>query len=187
MKRTTWIRRSNRQMVRFTHPTWLLTVCLAATVLGEDWPVYRHDNHRGGTTPESIAAESLSERWVYRCSALPQPAWAGPAKWDAYHEVRGLRSMRDYDAAFHLVTVGDLVLFGSSGDDSVRALDAASGRVRWCFTTDAPVRMAPAVVDGRVYFGSDDGFAYCLDLASGSLVWKHSPTRWWCPARWRMS
>ena len=182
VKRTTWSRHPHRRLVRFTHPAWTILLAgiwlfsLTATGSAADWPAYRHDNHRSGATPESIAAESLGELWAYRSSAQPQPAWAGPAKWDAYHEVRGLRSMRDYDAAFHLVSVGDLVLFGSSGDDSVRALDAASGEVRWCFTTDAPIRMAPAIADGRVYFGSDDGFAYCLDLPSGSLIWKRSPS-----------
>src|SRR5690606_25265554 len=41
----------------------------------------------------------------------------------------------------------------------------------WTFTTDGPVRVAPAIVDGRVYFGSDDGHAYCLRAADGTLIW----------------
>jgi outer membrane protein assembly factor BamB len=32
--------------------------------------------------------------------------------------------------------------------------------------------VAPTVVNGRVYVGSDDGFAYCLDASNGSLIWK---------------
>ena len=32
--------------------------------------------------------------------------------------------------------------------------------------------MAPTVTNGRVYVGSDDGYAYCLDAKDGRLVWK---------------
>ena len=38
--------------------------------------------------------------------------------------------------------------------------------------TGGPVRVAPTVVDGRVYVGSDDGFAYCLDATDGRVIWK---------------
>ena len=34
------------------------------------------------------------------------------------------------------------------------------------------MRLAPAIADGKVYVGSDDGYAYCLDAKSGSVVWK---------------
>ena len=32
--------------------------------------------------------------------------------------------------------------------------------------------LAPAIADGKVYVGSDDGYAYCLDAKSGSVIWK---------------
>ena len=113
--------------LRTTIFTPLLAVCLAAAVLGEDWPVYRYDNHRGGTTPERITAESLSQRWAYRCSALPQPAWAGPAKWDAYHELRGLRSMRDYDMEGPLLA-SQTAIFVSQGRVAPLMLDRQGGQ-----------------------------------------------------------
>lgn len=50
-------------------------------------------------------------------------------------------------------------------------LDAASGDAGDRIT-GGPVRLAPAVVDGRVYVGSDDGCAYCLDASDGSVVWQ---------------
>ncbi|MFV1968203.1 MAG: PQQ-binding-like beta-propeller repeat protein, partial [Pirellulaceae bacterium] len=46
---------------------------------------------------------------------------------------------------------------------------------RWGFYTGAAVRLAPTVVEGRVYAGSDDGYTYCLDAASGQLIWKVRP------------
>jgi len=44
--------------------------------------------------------------------------------------------------------------------------------LRWNFTTRGAVTSSPSVVDGRVYVGSQDKFAYCLNARSGSLVWK---------------
>ena len=43
----------------------------------------------------------------------------------------------------------------------------------WAFTTEGPIRLAPTVTQGRVYAGSDDGCVYCLDAASGTLLWKY--------------
>ncbi len=83
--------------------------------------------------------------------------------------------MRNYDLAFHAIAVGDAVYFGSSADDTVRCLDAATGRVAWSCTTGGPVRLAPAWSEGRIYFGSDDGQVYCLRADTGRLVWKFRP------------
>ena len=38
--------------------------------------------------------------------------------------------------------------------------------------TGAPVRLPPTISNGNVYFGSDDGFAYCCNKNSGRLVWR---------------
>jgi len=141
----------------------------------KDWPTYQHDHHRSGRTGEQIGAAHLTQTWVWQSPQPPQPAWAGPAKYDAYSNVRPLRSMRNYDPAFHVVAADGLVCFGSSADDSVHCLDAATGDERWTFTTDGPVRIAPACADGKVYFGSDDGHAYCVGAEDGELVWKYSP------------
>ena len=36
-----------------------------------------------------------------------------------------------------------------------------------------PVRFAPVAWQSKIYAASDDGYLYCLDAASGALVWKH--------------
>ena len=64
------------------------------------------------------------------------------------------------------------LLFGSSRNDSLTALDTETGVEKWRFYADSPVRLAPAVWAGKVYFGSDDGSLYCLDVADGRLLWK---------------
>ena len=42
----------------------------------------------------------------------------------------------------------------------------------WKYKTGGPVASSPAVVNGKVYFGSDDYHLYCLDT-NGNLLWKY--------------
>jgi cysteine-rich repeat protein/parallel beta-helix repeat protein len=42
----------------------------------------------------------------------------------------------------------------------------------WSFETGGNVRSSPAVVDGKVFVGSDDGFVYCFDAKTGNVIWK---------------
>ena len=140
-----------------------------------DWPTYRFDNRRSGVTPESVPLP-LAPAWTLTSVTPPQMAWTGPAKWDSYANLRRLESMRNFDPAFFVVTVADSVYFGSSIDDAVHCLDAKTGKEKWVFHTDGPVRLPPAWHRGKVYFGSDDGHAYCLDADQGTLVWKRKPS-----------
>ena len=36
--------------------------------------------------------------------------------------------------------------------------------------------MPPTVLDGKCYFGSDDGYAYCVGALRGNLLWKYKPS-----------
>lgn len=159
----------------------MLPLCLLAmaVVVGithaADWPTYMHDNQRSGVSPEALRLP-LRQAWSYRSPSPPVPAWTGPAKWDAYAGLKGLRSMRDFDPAFFVTAAGDQVYFGSSLDDAVHCLEARTGEERWVFITEGPVRVAPTWHEGKVYAGSDDGRVYCLDANDGSLVWKHKPS-----------
>lgn len=146
----------------------------ASTARAEDWPTYAHDIRRSGRTSETLPVERLGEAWRFESVHPPAPAWYGPAKWDAFNKIDNLKSMRNYDPCFHVASVGMNTYFASSVDDSVRCVDARTGRVKWLFTTGGPVRIAPTFVDGLLYFGSDDGFAYCVRAADGKLVWKAS-------------
>ncbi len=47
------------------------------------------------------------------------------------------------------------------------AIDATSGTQLWTFKTGFEVMSSPAVVNGRVYTGADDGNVYCLNAATG--------------------
>jgi len=127
-----------------------------------DWPCYKADASRSSLSGERLALP-LVKAWIYEPAQPPHPAWPEPGK-----ELHRL----DFDYAFQPVIAAGVVYFGSSADDSIHALDAATGKLKWRFTTLGPVRTAPHVADGRCYAASDDGFVYCLDAATGGLVWK---------------
>lgn len=50
-------------------------------------------------------------------------------------------------------------------------MDAATGDVVWTAETGAAVRSSPAVGNGVVYVGSDDGKVYAMDAATGAVLW----------------
>jgi outer membrane protein assembly factor BamB len=142
--------------------------------LADDWPTFRHDNRRSSVTAAALAMP-LETSWVYRAPAPPQTAWSGPAKWDAYASNADLQSMRNFDPAFFVTVVDDQLTFGSSVDNAVHALDATTGKERWLFFTNAAVRFPPTWHEHRLYFGSDDGKAFCIDSSSGVKHWQFSP------------
>ena len=151
--------------------SWLLALVLARGAAGEDWPTYMHDSQRSGVTGEQLPLP-LAEAWTFEPRHAPRPAWPAPADTDYWHGIQGLAARVTYDRAFHVAAAGDAVYFGSSADDSVTCLHAATGEVRWSFATGGPVRLAPAVCDGKVYVGSDDGWVYCVHAGNGGVVWR---------------
>ena len=53
----------------------------------------------------------------------------------------------------------------------VHGLDL-SGKGVWTFATRARVESSPAIADGRVFVGSNDGRFYVLGLANGDKLWE---------------
>jgi outer membrane protein assembly factor BamB len=117
----------------------LLFCLLASSLSAADWPTYRGDASRSGYSAETIPNQ-LRQRWEFRLPAAPKPAWPTSDR-------------MEYDLAFQPIIVGDLVLFGSSADDQVYALDAMTGRIRWRFFSEGPVRFRPGGVEGPCVCG----------------------------------
>jgi hypothetical protein len=44
----------------------------------------------------------------------------------------------------------------------------------WTYKTGGGVNSSPAVVDGRVYVGSEDNNVYCLDAFNGDALWNYT-------------
>ena len=130
---------------------------LTTTALGADWPQYRHDAGRSAASAETLP-ESLHLAWVRE---MPAPRPAFPT------EIR-----LGYDATYEPVVLGKTMFVPSMVNDSLTAMDTETGRERWRFFTQGPVRLAPVAWDHKVYFVSDDGHLYCVGAADGKLLWK---------------
>ncbi len=70
-----------------------------------------------------------------------------------------------------LSAAGGLVFLGGE-DGKVRAIDGDTGEERWSFQTAGPLKYPPSLSKNRAYVGSADGFAYCLEAATGRLLWR---------------
>ncbi|QDU96082.1 outer membrane protein assembly factor BamB family protein [Lignipirellula cremea] len=135
-----------------------VAIC-AATRLAHagDWPMWRCDAQRSAQSKEELPSD-LTLWWVADYPEL-KPAY---------------RAKRlQFDAGYEPVVAGKTLYLASSRNDSVSALDVDNGSERWKFYCDGPVRFAPVASGNRVYFGSDDGFCYCLNAVDGALVWKY--------------
>ena len=147
----------------------LAFVTLASPVSAEDWPTYRHDATRGGATGETLAWP-LTSQWTFSSPVPLKTAWSGPEGRSI--EGKDLHDRVRFDDALHVAIVKGRVYFGSSVDHRIQCVDAATGQTVWTTFTDAPIRLAPSVADGRVYIGSEDGYAWCLDAGTGRVLWK---------------
>jgi len=137
----------------------VLSLLAAQDLHASDWPMYRADAARSGYTSDPLPAE-LKMAWVRKANCLPQPAWSG----------RDTRM--PFDVTFQPVVSGGLVLFGSSADCRIYAIDARTGQEKWTYFTEGPVRFAPAVWKNRLFVVSDDGYLYCLAVHDGKLLWR---------------
>ncbi len=149
---------------------WLAAVCMGVgTLRADDWPTFRHDVARSGTTTEVIPLP-LSLQWQYSPAGKLRQAWAEADR--RVVEGKELRDRLQYDNAIEVAIVENRIFLGSPIDHQIYCFDLESGRTIWSFYTGGPVRLAPTVAKGRVFVGSDDGFAYCLDANNGRLIWK---------------
>ena len=136
----------------------LLYSYLFLHVQAADWLIGGGNAQRGNATAEELPAK-LALHWTYHAAHAPAPAWPKSDR-------------QPFDRAFHPVSAGGLLFFGSSADGQVIALDAATGAQRWQFFTGGPVRFAPALWRDRLFAVSDDGHLYCLNVADGKLLWR---------------
>ena len=115
----------------------------AATMTSDDWPTYRHDQGRSGTTTRPVDA-TVSTKWSADLGGrITSPVIADGnvyiAKIDAH---------------------------------TLHALDETTGQEKWTFTAGARIDSPPTIHRGRVVFGATDGWVYCL-TNSGDLAWRY--------------
>ncbi|MEN6347610.1 MAG: PQQ-binding-like beta-propeller repeat protein [Armatimonadia bacterium] len=134
-----------------------LLLLAAIPTFAADWPLWRCDARHSAATSQDLGGD-LHLQWTLQLPPL-KPAWPDEPR------------MR-FDVAYEPIVAGQTLFVASPREDALLALDTRTARLRWRFLADGPIRLAPAVSNGRVYFGSDDGNLYCLNAADGALVWK---------------
>jgi len=108
-----------------------------------DWPMYRHDIERSGSTKASVPPK-LRKAWEARLACPGSPP----------------------------VVVGDRLWVAEKDAHRIRCLDTADGKDVWSFTAGGRIDSPPTVRAGLVVFGCRDGAVYCLRAADGELVWR---------------
>jgi len=109
----------------------------------EQWPTYRHDILRSGSTPSAVPS-TLKQAWEVKITDRISPA----------------------------VIAKDTVLISAIDEHRIIALAAGNGSIRWTFTAGGRIDSPPTIYGDMVLFGSADGYVYCLRLADGGLVWR---------------
>jgi outer membrane protein assembly factor BamB len=116
---------------------------LNAQSSNSDWPTYRADAARSGSTLAAVPAQ-LAEAWQAKLGGkLTAP-----------------------------VVAGGRLFVAATETHEVCALDAVSGRELWRFTAGGRVDSPPTAHEGRVIFGCADGWVYCLGAGDGRLAWR---------------
>jgi outer membrane protein assembly factor BamB len=123
-----------------------------------DWPMWRHDAARSGASPEELA-ETLHLLWFLELPT-PKPAWPRDQK------------KLLFDRLYEPVLAGKSLFVPSMISDKLTAYDTDTGEEKWSFFAEGPLRFAPVVWRDRVFFNCDDGCLYCLDTATGALLWR---------------
>ena len=109
----------------------------------DEWPTYRHDPARSGFTKASVPVE-LNRLWEA--------------------DLTGRLSA--------VVIAEDKVFVASIDTHTVYALEAGSGKTAWRYIVGGRVDSPPTIHQGRVLFGSADGWVYCLRASDGLLIWR---------------
>ena len=138
---------------------------LGAAVAATDWPAWRHDNRRSGSTPVRAPAAAPAPRWTWR----PVQTNDAPLLATGY-------GAKYLDEPEHLPTqavcAGDLVVFADA-QGVLRAVSLKDGAERWRYAIGARLLAPPAVARGRVVAGAADGGVYVVDAATGQLAWRY--------------
>jgi outer membrane protein assembly factor BamB len=108
-----------------------------------DWPTYRHDPARSGSTALSVPAD-VALLWQSRLGGMLTPP----------------------------VVADGRLLVAQVDAHAIRCLNAADGKLLWSYTAGARIDSPPTVHQGAVLFGCCDGWVYSLRAADGALAWR---------------
>ena len=108
-----------------------------------DWPMYRHDPKRSGSTPATVSVK-VGETWNSKLGGRLTPPVVADGR---------LFTAR--------INAGQVV-----------CLNADTGEAIWDYTAGGRVDSAPSWYKGYLIFGSADGWVYALRASDGELAWR---------------
>ncbi|HEY6360712.1 MAG TPA: PQQ-binding-like beta-propeller repeat protein, partial [Vicinamibacterales bacterium] len=120
-------------------------IALDAPVAAADWPQFRGNARLTGVSVEA-PPPTLKLLWSYE-----------------------LGDMNDSSPA-----IADGVVYAGAMNGTLAAVDLASGKLRWKYSTGGPLGIgesSPAVADGAVYVGDLDGVVHGVNAADGKRLW----------------
>ena len=116
---------------------------ITADAVEDEWPTYRHDAARSGHASTTVPV-AIERVWQTDVGGkLTSP-----------------------------VISGGKIFVASVDTHTIHVLDAVSGRHLWHYTTGGRVDSPPTIYQGKVLFGSADGWVYCLRASDGVLIWR---------------
>lgn len=115
-----------------------------------NWPMFRGNLTHSGVSPETAInttnASTLTAGWS---ESVGIAAYSSPT-------------------VVNLKALGEPVVF-VGGSSSFSAYPASGGAALWTFPVAKAISSSPAVLNGVVYFASNDGTLYALNAATGAL------------------
>ncbi|MDH3585184.1 MAG: PQQ-binding-like beta-propeller repeat protein, partial [Phycisphaerae bacterium] len=139
----------------------------AANPVDHDWPLYRHDRWRSGSTASSGPAQ-LDERW--RVSLAGDGGGKTAVSGPIVHDWRDNPTIK---GPLSPPTIANGTVFVTRPNaHELIAIDSATGRTRWRFTANGRLDTPPAIHRGLCLIGSAAGWVYALRADSGQLVWR---------------
>src|ERR1700757_1093869 len=109
-----------------------------------DWPTLLKDNSRRGGQARHPSQSPQGAIWQFRIGS-------------------SVRSAPILDAG---------ILYVTSVNAGVHAIDAITGTSKWKFRAAGQVHSTPSLSEDRLFFGCDDGKVYALDRKTGSKLWE---------------
>ncbi len=129
----------------------------------DDWPCYRHDPWRSASST-GAGPSMLQTVWSVQVATPPDAKGPILEDWNDDPFIKGWITPP--------VVSDDTVVVACPNRHQVIAFHAASGKQKWQFTANGRVDTPPTLYQGLCLFGSNNGWAYCLRLRDGELVWR---------------
>jgi outer membrane protein assembly factor BamB len=135
-----------------------------------DWPLYRNDRWRSGST-KANGPQDLKPVWSVKLAVendiapfTQKPGGPILHDWRENPVIKGPLSAP--------TVANGLVYVTRPNAHEVIAVDMTSSKVKWRFTANGRVDTPPAIHKGLALFGSSAGSVYALRADTGELVWR---------------